>query len=111
MAHWRKTPARSRVSSPIRPERLFRRPGVRSRHPHVHLVVLVQPAIDVAEAEGQGLAVTVARFAAAIHYNGLGRYADAEAAAGQASRDHHGWSTEPGAAPHTETVLRSSADR
>jgi DNA-binding CsgD family transcriptional regulator len=50
-------------------------------------VPLIEATISAAEAEGQGLAVTVARWAAAIHYNGLGRYADAEAAAGQASRD------------------------
>jgi DNA-binding CsgD family transcriptional regulator len=50
-------------------------------------VPLIEATINAARAQGQGLAVTVARWAAAIHYNGRGRYADAEAAAGQASRD------------------------
>ena len=53
------------------------------------LTSLVEAAIAVAEAEGQGVAVTTAHWSAAILHNGLGRYADALAAAGKARDDSH----------------------
>jgi DNA-binding CsgD family transcriptional regulator len=53
------------------------------------LTPLVQAAMAAAEAEGQGVAVTTAHWSAAILNNGLGRYADALAAAGQARDDSH----------------------
>ena len=48
---------------------------------------LIEATIAEATAGGQGIAVTYAHWAAAILYNGLGRYADALAAAQQASQD------------------------
>src|SRR5580700_751405 len=48
---------------------------------------LIEATIAEATAEGQGIAVTYAHWAAAILANGLGRYADALAAAKQASQD------------------------
>jgi hypothetical protein len=48
---------------------------------------LIASAIEQAGADGQQLAATVAHWAAAILYNGLGRYADAAAAAGRATSD------------------------
>jgi len=53
------------------------------------LTPLVEDAIAAAETEGQGVAVTTAHWSAAILKNGLGRYADALAAAGQARDDSH----------------------
>jgi DNA-binding CsgD family transcriptional regulator len=53
------------------------------------LTPLIEAAIAAAEAEGQGVAVTNAHWSAAILNNGLGRYADALAAAGQARDDSH----------------------
>ena len=53
------------------------------------LTPLIEAAIAAAEAEGQGGAVTTAHWSAAILNNGLGRYADALAAAGQARDDSH----------------------
>jgi hypothetical protein len=53
------------------------------------LTPLLAAAIAAAEAEGQGVAVTTAHWSAAILHNGLGRYADALAAAGQARDDSH----------------------
>jgi len=50
---------------------------------------LIQSAIEKGAAAGQGVAVTYAHFAAAVLYNGLGRYADALAAARQASEHKH----------------------
>ena len=50
---------------------------------------LIQSAIEEGAAAGQGVAVTYAHFAAAVLYNGLGRYADALAAARQASEHKH----------------------
>jgi DNA-binding CsgD family transcriptional regulator len=50
---------------------------------------LVEAAIAAAEAEGQGAAATTAHWSAAILHNGLGRYADALAAAEQARDDSH----------------------
>ncbi len=48
---------------------------------------LIEATIAEATADGQGIAVTYAHWAAAILANGLGRYADALAAAQQASQD------------------------
>ena len=48
---------------------------------------LIEATIAEATAGGQGIAVTYAHWAAAILANGLGRYADAMAAAQQASQD------------------------
>jgi DNA-binding CsgD family transcriptional regulator len=55
-----------------------------------HAVPLIEATIAEATARGQGLAVTYARWTAAILYNGLGRYDDALAAARQASEDTPG---------------------
>jgi DNA-binding CsgD family transcriptional regulator len=46
---------------------------------------LIRAALERAQAQGEGAAVTWAHWAAAVLYNGLGRYADALAAARQAS--------------------------
>ncbi len=48
---------------------------------------LIEATIAEAAVGGQGIAVTYAHWAAAILYNGLGRYADARAAAQQASQE------------------------
>src|SRR5580698_3494900 len=48
---------------------------------------LIEATLAAAAAGGQGIAVSWARWATAILCNGLGRYAEAEAAAGQASQD------------------------
>jgi DNA-binding CsgD family transcriptional regulator len=53
------------------------------------LIPLAEATTTAAEAGGQGAAVTYAHWVAAILYNGLGRYADAFAAAGQARADSH----------------------
>jgi DNA-binding CsgD family transcriptional regulator len=53
------------------------------------LTPLVEATIAAAEAGGQGAALTCAHWVAAILHNGLGRYADAFAAAGQARADSH----------------------
>jgi DNA-binding CsgD family transcriptional regulator len=50
-------------------------------------VPLIETTINEAEAGRQGLAVTYARWTAAILYNGLGRYDEAREAALQASED------------------------
>jgi DNA-binding CsgD family transcriptional regulator len=50
---------------------------------------LIQSTIEQATAGGQGLAVTWAHRAAAILYNGLGRYEEALAAAREASEHKH----------------------
>jgi ATP/maltotriose-dependent transcriptional regulator MalT len=52
-------------------------------------VPLIQSIIERATAAGQGMAVTQAHRAAAVLCNGLGRYADALAAARQASEHGH----------------------
>jgi len=52
-------------------------------------IPLIEAAIAEAAAEGQGVAATFAHWVTAILYNGLGRYADALAAAGQATQDAH----------------------
>jgi len=53
-------------------------------------VPLVEATIAEATAGGQGIAVAYAQWAAAILYNGLGRYADALASARQASENSPG---------------------
>jgi DNA-binding CsgD family transcriptional regulator len=53
------------------------------------LTPLLAAAMASAEAEGQGAAATNAHWSAAILHNGLGRYADALAAAGKATDDSH----------------------
>jgi DNA-binding CsgD family transcriptional regulator len=50
---------------------------------------LIQSAIEQAASEGQGLAVIVANWVAAVLCNGLGRYEEALAAARQASEHKH----------------------
>jgi DNA-binding CsgD family transcriptional regulator len=52
-------------------------------------VPLIQSIIEQATHEGQGVAVTVADWVAAVLYNGLGRYEEALAAARQASEHEH----------------------
>jgi DNA-binding CsgD family transcriptional regulator len=52
---------------------------------------LIEATIAAATAGGQGAAVTWARWVSAILGNGFGRYADAAAAAGQASKDTPGF--------------------
>jgi len=59
------------------------------RGDQAELTLLTEAATAAAEAEGQGVATTSARWSAAILNNGLGRYADALAAARQASDDSH----------------------
>jgi hypothetical protein len=56
---------------------------------HAEVVPLIEATTAAAEARGQGSAVTVAHWVAAILHNGLGRYPDALAAAEQATRDAH----------------------
>jgi DNA-binding CsgD family transcriptional regulator len=52
-------------------------------------VSLIQSTIENATAAGQGVALTWAHWVAAVLYNGLGRYADALAAAGHATEPVH----------------------
>jgi ATP/maltotriose-dependent transcriptional regulator MalT len=54
------------------------------------VVPLIEATISEAAAGGQGIAVTYAHWAAAILYNGLGRYVEAREAAQQASQDTPG---------------------
>jgi DNA-binding CsgD family transcriptional regulator len=54
-------------------------------------IPLIDATIKVAEAGGQGLVVTVARWVAAVLYNGLGRYDEAREAALQAAEDPFGF--------------------
>jgi DNA-binding CsgD family transcriptional regulator len=53
-------------------------------------ITLIEATIAEATADGQGLAVTYARWTAGILYNGLGRYDEALAAATHASEDTPG---------------------
>jgi DNA-binding CsgD family transcriptional regulator len=55
----------------------------------IELTSLIAAAIAEAEAGGQGAAATYAHWVTAILGNGLGRYADAFEAAGQANQDAH----------------------
>ena len=55
------------------------------RGSHAEAIPLIDATISAAEAEGQGFAVTCARWMSAILYNGLGRYDEAREAARQAA--------------------------
>jgi DNA-binding CsgD family transcriptional regulator len=71
-------------------------------------VSLVEATINAAEAGGPGIAVTNARWAAAVLYNGLGRYEQAREAAGQAAEDPSGFYLSMGAVPELiEASVRS----
>jgi DNA-binding CsgD family transcriptional regulator len=59
------------------------------RSSQAEVAPLIQSTIDQAAAAGQGLAVIVANWVAAVLYNGLGRYEEALAAAGEASEHKH----------------------
>ncbi len=63
--------------------------GTALRGNQAELAPLVEAAIATAEGVGQGGVVTYAHWVTAILHNGLGRYADALAAAEQAIRDAH----------------------
>jgi DNA-binding CsgD family transcriptional regulator len=54
---------------------------------HAEAVPLIESTIAAAEADGQGIAVAYAQWAAAILHNGLGHYQQAMTAARQASED------------------------
>jgi DNA-binding CsgD family transcriptional regulator len=54
-------------------------------------IPLIDATISAAEAGGQGLVVTVARWVAAVLYNGLGRYDEARETARQAAEDPFGF--------------------
>jgi hypothetical protein len=51
---------------------------------------LITSAVEKAAADGQGIGVQYAQYAAAILYNGLSRYDEALAAAQTGVRGHHG---------------------
>jgi DNA-binding CsgD family transcriptional regulator/tetratricopeptide (TPR) repeat protein len=57
------------------------------RGSHAEAIPLIEETISAAEAEGQGFAVTCARWMSAILYNGLGRYDEAREAARQAAEE------------------------
>jgi hypothetical protein len=66
------------------------------------------PLIKATEAGGQGIAVTGARWMAAIFYNGLGRYDEARQAARQAAADPSGFHVSMWALPELiEAAVRS----
>ena len=60
------------------------------RGSQAEVIPLIEATINEAEAGGQGLAVTSARWAAAMLYNGLGRYDEASEAARQAAENPSG---------------------
>ena len=69
---------------------------------------LIEATITEATADGRGIAVTYAHWAAAILGNGLGRYDDALAAAGQATQDTPGLAVSVWALPELiEAAARS----
>ena len=71
-------------------------------------VSLIEATIAGAVVEGQGIAVTYAHWVAAILYNGLGRYGEALAAAGEASEDTPGLYVSMWALPElVEAAVRS----
>jgi DNA-binding CsgD family transcriptional regulator len=71
-------------------------------------IPLIDAMINAAEAGGQGMAVTVARWMAAILYNGLGRYEEAREAARQAAGDPAGFHVSRWALPELiEAAVRS----
>jgi DNA-binding CsgD family transcriptional regulator len=59
------------------------------RGEEAELAVLITVAISTADAEGQGIAATVAHWMAGLSYNGLSRYDEAFAAARQAAEHRH----------------------
>src|SRR5215831_7815624 len=73
------------------------------------LAPLIEDTLAAAEAGGQGGAATQAHWVAAILHNGLGRYADALAAAERATRDAH-WFISNRAAPELiEAAVRTGS--
>jgi DNA-binding CsgD family transcriptional regulator len=69
---------------------------------------LIDATVAGAAVEGQGIAVTYAHWVGAILYNGLGRYEEALAAAGQASEDTPGLYVSMWALPELiEAAVRS----
>jgi DNA-binding CsgD family transcriptional regulator len=71
-------------------------------------VPLIEATLGEAEGEGQGIAVTYARWTAAILYNGLGRYDEARGAALQAAEDPSGFYISIEALPELiEAAVRS----
>ncbi len=71
-------------------------------------VPLIDATISMGEAAGQGALVTVAHWATAILYNGLGRYAEAREAARQAAENPSGFHVSLWALPElTEAAARS----
>jgi DNA-binding CsgD family transcriptional regulator len=73
------------------------------------LTPLIEAALAAAEAGGQGGAATQAHWAAAILHNGLGRYADALAAAERATRDAHWFSSNRAAPELIEAAVRTGS--
>jgi DNA-binding CsgD family transcriptional regulator len=74
-------------------------------------VPLIDATIDAAEARGQGSAVTYARWAAAVLYNGLGRYDQAREAARQAAGDPSGLFVANWALPELIEAAARSGDK
>ncbi len=74
-------------------------------------VPLIDATINAAEAEGQGIAVTYARWAAAILHNGRGRYEQAREAAQQAAGDPSGGFVSSWALPELIEAASRSGDR
>jgi DNA-binding CsgD family transcriptional regulator len=69
---------------------------------------MIDALINAAEAGGQGITVTVARWLAAILYNGLGRYDEARESARQAADDPSGFYLSTWALPELiEASVRS----
>ena len=80
------------------------------RGSQAEIVPLIDATINAAEAEGQGIAVTYARWAAAILYNGLGRYEQAREAARQAAGDPSGFFVSTWALPELVEAAARSGD-
>jgi DNA-binding CsgD family transcriptional regulator len=74
-------------------------------------VSLIDATIDAAEAGGQGIAVTGARWMEAVLYNGLGRYDKAREAARQAADDPTGFFVSLWALPELIEAAARSGDR
>ena len=71
-------------------------------------IPLIDATIKAAEAAGQGFVLVVARWVAAVHYNGLGRYDEAREAARQAAEDPFGFHVSLWALPELiEAAARS----
>ncbi|WP_053227471.1 helix-turn-helix transcriptional regulator [Solirubrobacter soli] len=71
------------TGSPIAPYTLLRLRALQGREAEAQ--ASIASAIDRATSEGQGLAAAWAHWAAAVLYNGLGRYSEAASAASQAT--------------------------